>query len=300
MFSIFFLCSFLAWFISNLSEPYESTVTFDINYTRVPDSLSVSKGSRMKLDAKVKANGFAFLYYNFYQKKIELDLAQAKALKGRFYYPNTALVKTIEKQLSSSTKLVAVFQDTLFLNVFQVTSKKVEIKPNITLSLEQNYLMDGPLMIDPQSITLKGPEAEIASVQEIITESTELVNITSDFDIEVKLALPDHLENTTISSNTVRLSGKVVRFSEKVFEVEIQVLNSPEGLGVKTFPNSVSVLCKAPIEALKTIKSENFEVVANYQDRVDDKLFLNISARPQKAYDVRILENQVNFILEKQ
>ena len=299
MFSIFLLCSFLAWFISKLSEPYESGVTLELNYENLPDTLLIIKDSKAEVNARVSTNGFQFLSYNFSPKKIDLNLSKARTVKDQFYFPKAELASSIRGQISNNTKLVSIAQDTIFLNVFKVKSKEVPVRPNITLDLEQNYLMDGKLRVNPEAILLKGPASEIGAIRELRTQRSELLNLTEDFSIDLKLDLPENLENTVTSSSSVQVSGKIVRFSEKVFQVKINASNVPEGFQIKTFPNEVSLLCKASIEALKTIKKEDFDVIANYQDRVEDKMFLNISKSPESAYDVRLLENQVNFILEK-
>lgn len=299
MFSIFLVCSFLSWFVSKLSEPYESDTTFDLSYINLPDTLLASKGFENQLGAKVSANGFRFLYHNFSLKKIDLDVSKAKNLKGKFYVLKNDLKKIISPQLSNNLKLIDVAVDTLFLNVFQVKSKEVPVKPTITLTLQQNYLMEGQLVIEPSKIILKGPIEEIESITEIKTEKTEMVDLNSDFSVATNLVFPASMLNTKVSSNTARLSGKVVRFSEKVFQLPIDVLNLPVAYSIKTFPKSVSVLCKASVTDLKIIDSIDFKVVADYNDRVGDKMFLNIEIQPANAYDVRLLENQVKFILEK-
>jgi len=97
--------------------------------------------------------------------------------------------------------------------------------------------------------------------------------------------------------------GKVSKFSEKVFDVPIQVVNIPEGYQVRTFPNSVTVLCKATIERLKEISASDFEVVADYgqlDGSESSKLFLEITESPQKVYDIKLEENTVNFVLKQQ
>jgi len=152
MFSIFLLCSFLAWFISKLSEPYESGVTLELNYENLPDTLLITKDSKAEVNARFSTNGFQFLSYNFSPKKIDLNLSKAKTIRDRFYFPKAELALSIRGQISNNTKLVSIAQDTVFLNVFKVKSKEVPVRPNITLDLEQNYLMDGPLKIDPQKV----------------------------------------------------------------------------------------------------------------------------------------------------
>ncbi len=300
MFAIFLACSFLAWLISNLSEPYESRVAWDLNLTNLPDTLLVDKGSKGKLETKVSAGGFRFLSYSLGSKSIDLDLSNLKVSQSRFYYPKPALRKTMEQQLGSNIRLLEIDIDTLFVSVYPVSSKKVSVKPVLTLGLEQNYLLNGQLVVEPDTILLKGPMDEVASIEQIETAKAEVLNLNSDFSISVALAFPQNTSNTVASTNSVKISGKVVRFSEKVFQTDIKVQNGPEGYSVKTFPKSVSVLCKAAIEDLKSFKAEDFMVITNYQNHVGDKLFLDVEQYPEKAYDVRLLENQVDFILEKQ
>ena len=79
--------------------------------------------------------------------------------------------------------------------------------------------------------------------------------------------------------------------------------NIPEGYQVKTFPNSVTILCKATIERLKEISASDFEVVADYgqlDGSESSKLFLEITESPQKVYDVKLEKRTVNFVLEQQ
>src|SRR6056297_929627 len=56
LFSLFLLCSFLVWFISNLSETYESRAYFTLNYRNLPDSLLLGKNSNSQIEAKLRTS----------------------------------------------------------------------------------------------------------------------------------------------------------------------------------------------------------------------------------------------------
>ena len=117
------------------------------------------------------------------------------------------------------------------------------------------------------------------------------------------MVFPKGLDNTIFSNGRVKVSGKVVRFSEKVFEVPVQVVNLPEGYQVKTFPNVVTVLCKATVDRLKELSLNDFGVTADYgQLNGADKniLFLKLSKSPENVYDVKLQEPSVNFVLEQE
>ena len=302
IFSLFLLCSFLAWFISNLSETYESRSDFVLNYRNLPDTLLLGKNSDEHLEVKLRTSGFQFLYYNFFKKRIDINVSQANYQNGRYVLSEDNLKRQIDQQLSQNISLLDVDQNQLVLDLYQVASKKIPIVPNMDLQLEQNYILDGKVIMVPDSVTVKGPGSEIDTIKEIMTAPIRLVNVSDSFEREASLVFPKGLENSVFSDARVSVSGKVAKFSEKVFDVPVQVLNIPDGYQVKTFPSSITVLCKASIDRLKNISASDFNVEADYgkSKGSNNTLFLVISKRPENVYDVRLQENSVNFVLEQQ
>nr|WP_262909076.1 YbbR-like domain-containing protein [Muricauda sp. M10] len=185
--------------------------------------------------------------------------------------------------------------------MYQVASRKIPIVPKMDLQLEQNYILDGKLILIPDSVTVKGPNSEIDTIKEIRTSPIKLANVSDSFEREAVLVFPKGLENSVFSDARVSILGKVDKFSEKVFEVPVQVLNVPEGFHVKTFPSTVTVLCKASIERLKSLSAADFAVESDYEKSKgnDNTLFLTIAKRPENAYDVRLQQTSVNFVLEQ-
>ncbi|RYC52894.1 YbbR-like domain-containing protein [Flagellimonas olearia] len=303
VFSLFLLCSFLAWFLSNLSESYESRADFTINYRNLPDTLLLGKNSENTLEAKLRTSGFQFLYFNFFKKRIDLDVSQVTYQNGKYVLTEAVLKKQIEQQLSQNISLMDLGQNQLNVDLYQVVSKEVPVKADLILQFQPNYILDGALEITPSLVVVKGPGNEVDTLKSIVTGPIQLANLSADFSREVPLVFPKGLDNTIFSNGRVKVSGKVVRFSEKVFEVPVQVVNLPEGYQVKTFPNVVTVLCKATVDRLKELSLNDFGVTADYgQLNGADKniLFLKLSKSPENVYDVKLQEPSVNFVLEQE
>ena len=303
VFSLFLGCSFFAWFVSNLSDSYESRCDFDIHYRNLPDTMLLGKNSINSMEAKLRTSGFQFLYYNFFTKRLDIDVSEASYQNGQYIIPQEVLKKQIDRQLSQNISLLDLDRRRLVVDLYQVASKEIPISPNLDIEFQQNFILDGPLEVTPAMIVAKGPESEIDTLRQIETVLMELKNVSDDFELTIPLELPRGLDNTIYSDAQVLVSGKVAKFSEEVFTLPIQVINSPEGYRVKTFPNTVSVLCKATLDRLKEISQSDFEVVADYSqvgNSSQNIIYLEMQRTPLGIFDVRLQEKTVNFVLEQQ
>lgn len=293
----------MAWFISNLSDTYESRAFFTLNYRNLPDSLLLGKNANNEIEAKLRTSGFQFLYYRIFRSQIDIDVSQVEYRSGQYVLSEEVLRRQMDQQLSQNISLLDLDRNVLDVDLYQVDSKKIPVKANLNLKLQQNYILDGKVKISPDSIEVKGPKNEIDTIESIKTAPIQLSDVNESFSTEVSLVFPKGLDNSIFTEGRATVSGKVSKFSEKVFDVSIQVVNAPEGYQIRTFPNSVTVLCKATVERLKGISASDFEIVADYgqlEGSESSKLFLKITESPQNVYDVKLEENTVNFVLEQQ
>ncbi|TAI49062.1 YbbR-like domain-containing protein [Flagellimonas allohymeniacidonis] len=302
VFSLFLACSFLAWFLSNLSDSYESRANFVLNYRNLPDSLLLGNNPVNSIEAKIRTNGFRMFYFNLVKKRMNLDVSQVVYADGKYTLSEDAVKKQLEGQFSQSVSLLDLDRNRLEVDLYQVASKKIPVRPNIELKFESNHLLNGIFTIEPDSILVKGPAREIDTLMKVETEPIVLNDISSDFSVDAALVFPNALENSIFSKSRVKVSGKVARFSEKEFEVPIRAINFPEGYEVKLFPNKISLVCKASIANLKDISSEDFQIIADYKQlggASNNSLLLRIVQSPEDIYGVRLQERTVNFVLER-
>lgn len=303
LFLVFLFFSALAWFISNLSKTYTADAVFELEYLNIGDERKLVHASHDRLKVRIEALGFHFLRYSLSNKKVELDMADAQKQKEEHFLSKNVYAPQIEKQLSSSIKLLAIENDTLFFNFQDIVSKKVPVRPNLQLNLAQNYLLDGELIIEPDSIVIKGPKNEVETISHINTTKVDLTEQSSNFSREVALEKLKSNENTSYSDVSVVLEGKVSKFSEKIMSVKVDVINLPKGTSAKTFPEKIDILCKGTLDVLKDMSVYDFQIVANYSKTESDKskhLQLEIKRKPVKLHSAVLQETKVEYILKRQ
>ncbi len=302
VFALLLTCSFVAWLISQLSEAYTDQITFRLNYVHVPDSLLLMQASRDDVTLTVRGSGWQFLGSRFSSGTLNIDLSHVSYSRNRFFLREQNYREQLTASLPGAMSIVRVNTDTLFFDFSRLVSKKVPVEPDIDLGLAQNFLLEKGLKVVPDSVILTGPERELDTIQGIKTKTLEISDVSESFTRTVPLVRPPSLSQTKYSASEVRLSAEVFRFSEKILEIPVEVIHLPEGTQIRTFPNTVEVLCKARLERLKEITASDFRVEADLDEVQDASSFLTVRLvmRPEGVPSIQLLQNQVEYILKRE
>lgn len=301
-FLLFLLASFLAWLVTKLSDQHTDRTVFQLEFINTPDSLVLARVSKEEINVRVQASGFQFIGFNFGPKQLQIDLSKMQEAGDRFLIPAGVYREQIEKQLSGSMDVMSMDADPLYLEFYKVHSKKVPVVGRLEVTLAQNFMMDSVYTMSPDSVIVRGPENEIDPITAVPTIQRKVSDASGDFDISVPLAIPDSLRHTEFSVKKVQMSGEVYRFSEKVLEVPVTVLNLPDNIAIKTFPPQVSVVSKGRIEDLKELQASDFTVIADYSEVQGDQDFLTLTIqdKPEWLQLVTLDQEQVEFILKRE
>ena len=303
VFLVFLLCSTFAWFISNLSESFISNTTFDLEFANASHDLLLVSSSQNKIDAKLEAVGFQFLGFNFKNKAVTIDLSEVTEVGGIYFLSYQEYKEQIEKQLPNSMRLINIEKDTLFFDFQEVISKEVPVKPSLQISLEQNYLLDGKLVISPSTVTVKGPRNEVDTISFVKSSQIDLIDLSSDFSRNASIKVPDGLRFTSFSANSITVAGKVSRFSEKIITIAIEAINLPSGTTIKMFPDKVQILCKGTISTLKRLNTSEFQVVADFNKLGNSRsknIQLVLETKPESLSSAILQEKEVEYILKRE
>lgn len=277
---------------------------FDLEFVNVPEGYLFEKASKNQVQVRLRAGGFQFLNFNFRNKKVFVDLSQLeKKTETTFYATSVVYRKQIEKQLPKTMDLLEIDQDTLYFEMLPVVTKKVPVQTRVELDLAKNYLLDGKLIITPDSVAITGPTEEIDSITSIATNKLVLPDVASSFSEDVELLQSPKLENTSYEYYRVNIKGEIARFSEKVFKLPIKKINMPKNVELRTFPEEVSVLCKAKIKRLKEIQEADFQVVLDYKAvkaTEDNTVAVKLVKEPKGLHSAKLMEDKVEFIIKKQ
>ena len=302
VFLICLICSFMAWSVSKLSESHTDLASFSLDFTEVPDSLILNKASKTDVSLRIRASGFRFLGLELGSHKLVIHLDGVRKGPSGFYLPRQLFLSQIEHQLPNSVDLLEMEGDTIFLEFLKVHSKKVPVVGQVSVELGHNHLLDGAIKLQPDSITIRGPEGEIDTISRVQTRQANLTDVTQDFDIELPISVPDSLTHASFSDSLVHVTGKVFRFSEKIIEVPVSVLHVPEGSSIMTFPATIPVLCKARIEQIKDLDADDFRITADYDSLRKTRSYLDVQLeeKPDAVHTAQLLQDRVEFIIKRE
>ena len=302
IFLVFLLCSFLIWLISKLSETYTERTSYELVFVQVPDSLMLTKSSKRTISARIESSGFQMLGSGFKRNQMNIDVSQVQLRGNRYYIAPSVYRRQLEQQLSGSVGLQEVDADTLFLELFSLVARKVPVRADVKLDLAQNYMIKGTVKLNPDSIIIRGPENEVGRISEIATEPLELAEVQQDFSREVRLIDPETSNSLNLDTDKVVVSGEVFRFSEKIVEVPVSVLNLPENTEIKIIPNTIAVLCRAELENLKNLQASQFALEVDFNNAGDGVKFLTVelSQKPETVQSAQIMVEKVEYLVMRQ
>jgi len=302
VFVVLLVSSFVAWLISQLSEIYTERITFELEFTNVPDSLMLMSASSNEVRLTVRGSGWQFLGSRFSSGQLSIDLGEVVNSNSKYYLREQNYRDQVASALPEAMSIVQMDTDTIFFDFSRLIDKKIPVEPDLKLQLAQNYLLEGEIEVIPDSIVVRGPAQELDTLMQVFTERIELTDVSENLERTLKLIRPVSLANTRFEIEEVKVKADVFRFSEKILDVPVEVVNLPEETQVRTFPNSVEVLCKARLDQLKELSPSDFRVVADLQEVQENSTFLPIRLvqKPEDVPNAQLLQVQVEFILKRE
>ncbi|MEH6747045.1 MAG: CdaR family protein [Maribacter arcticus] len=303
VFLIFLLCASLAWLINKLSQTYTSNTTFNITYVNIPSEFLLANTPKKELQVRLKAVGFQFLGYHLKAKEIQLDVSKVMHKDESYYLTSDQIRIQLEAQLNNYSTLTDFDSDVIYFDFTSLKSKKVPVRAMIELTFAANHILEGQMLLQPDSIQISGPKSQIDTINVIETELLKIDDLNNSFSNDVALKLPKQLNGITLSNDFVRVIGNVVKFSELVIEVPVTVINLPPGIKVRTFPEIVEVRCQGTLERLKELEAKDFEVVADYSkvsSETGNRLSVRLKQYPKTLNNAMIDTNEIEFILRRE
>jgi hypothetical protein len=271
-----------------------------VAYANVPKEKLLLGDPDAFVDASVYANGYRLLNNRFFGKELALNVASFNPGKRGYFLTRNDLENQMKGELEG-LEIRRVLKDTLWLVLGSNSAKKVKVVPDITVNFQEDHEYATPLQIKPDSILVRGPEDVVSALDSLLTEKVVLRSVKEDFTRELNILLPDSLKTLNLEGRKVVINAKVSRYSEKMLEIPLTVVNVPEGVSIKTFPSSIRILCKADIADLKRLVPSGFRVECDFSEtRLDQPYLLpRITEKPSFVRSATLLDNKVEYLINR-
>ncbi|NER13313.1 hypothetical protein GWK08_07680 [Leptobacterium flavescens] len=298
MFTFFILFSTILWILIKFSDKYTGDVTFRLAYGNVPEDRILLGTPPSNLSATINAQGFQILSYRLFRRELELDVSQASETN---YLSEDNLKQAIREQFSKNITLEELGTKRIRLDFGVNKEKEVIVLPELDIKFASDFELYDSLKAFPSSITIRGPEDAVDTIEVLRTKRIFLTGVNEDINLKADLDIDSKLAHLIYSEKSVSVRGKVERFSEQVIRVPIVVSNVPPGSEVRVFPKEVSVLCRATLNDLKTISANDFMIVCDFEEANPNSNYLipRIEKKPELVKEASLMEKKVEFLINR-
>jgi len=304
LFSFFLLLSIIFWFLDALSEKYVSQINYPVRYTSFPDNKILQNQLPNTLKLKVEAYGFDILKYKLSIAQTPV-FVQVNSLPLRetddnasIYISTNYMHQEIEKQLSAGINLIDISPDSIVFRFANQLRKKVVVRHNFSIQFKQPYLLSGKIKFEPDSILISGLAQQVKAIQYIETEAVGFENMKDSVEQTVPLKTLSGIE---FSKNEVKATIPIEQFTQKEFELPIQVQNLPDNLQIKLFPQHVKLLFLVSLSNYKRIIPAYFQATVDYnllKNNKQEKVPVKISKQTSDIQNLQIYPTEVEYIVE--
>lgn len=301
IFLFFVLLALIFWLMQIWRQSFDGDFNIPVKYVNVPDSIIFENELPSNIQVRIRDNGSAILRYYFTRRKdsIKVDVRELVRGSQERVIRDQVFAQLIKEQLFSTTELLSYTPARLSYVYAILHQKKLPVIYDGYVNLASGYLLDGDLIVEPDSVMAYGSRAALDTLRYAHTVDDTLKDITSDRKILIAMR---HTKGVKYTPNSIELTIPVDEFSQKEVEVPVVCVNLPENLNIKFFPSYVKIPFFVGLKRYSDITAEDFKVVVNYDDIKDFKdasVSVRVTESPDYVQTKLPVPSEVEFVLER-
>lgn len=299
IFLLFFVLAFSILVLTKLSKVYTATLAFKVKPKDISDTHVIINSNNPELDITIQTTGFNWLRYAIKRPELDINFKTDISKKdSTLIWSVSKGFSNINKQFDKEEKIISINPDTLLFRFDVNDVKYVPIILDSKIQYAKGYNTLDTLKTVPDSVKLIGPSSVLKTISKVKTQYLELKEVKSDVNKTLLLQLDSLNKNIKTNIKQAKLMVNVSKFSEGVLDIPIQIINIPEGVKVNYFPKQVSLSFTTSLEKFNTIKSEDFNIVCDYNDASGNTtLAPKLIKQPNNVKNIRLLQQKIEFII---
>lgn len=297
------LITAVVWVLMSLSESKTLRYTHPLRFIGY-DQNRYAIQSDTTITIEINGTGFELLKTVFWDTPptITIDLKGRKP-KQRKSIATADLTKDILTQLKlSDNQTIRFAEDSVVFYMHTRHSKKIKVDiSNVACDFAPQYgIYDNPT-VTPDSVTLYGDSASLASLQSIGTMPTKLHNIDADSTYTIDLK-PVWKQFSDVYANThsVKVHIPAERFAEATYTIPIKFMFRDSSVHAKVYPPTAVITCKVAMKDYKKITPDMFTANVFCENlHRQDTLPITVSQFPTNVRITNIKPEHVQYVVIK-
>ena len=273
VFLVCLVCSAFFWLFIKLSREAQMVFERPLQIVNESPERVVSQQSSSLVQFNVRTTGARLLFSRFFISddtlRINADKFGKVTREGeQWYYLSPGELRSrLSENLDATSQLLGIWPDTVFVKLAYAAEKKLPVQLMASYTFERRFGQYGPVLLEPDSVTVRGPRQLIDTLQAIPTEPLVFENLAETVQQSVLLLNPADDLGLTLEMNQAELLIPVEEFTEKLIEVNISVVcpqGEKEGYDqLRLFPNRVTVTCLVSLKDYSRVDPSQFVAHVN-------------------------------------
>ena len=266
VFLLALLLAFVMWLIHNLSLRYNDYLSVPVQAHANLDGHASMSSNSTEVIARCRTTGYKAIKSNFRKKRrpVEVNFSSSVMHKGEddFFYVTSSDLQNYSHIIFGDDVTVEYFvSDTLFFRFPEEMHKKVPIHPVYTVTYRSQYMNNGELEIEPDSVIVYGEPYQLELVDKVYSKPIRIHDIDHDVQGLVNL---ESIRGVRMSENDIRYSLDVIRYVEMTLSLPVVPLGFPENKDIVILPSSVRVQCRCAFPLITEL--DDLQVNIMYED----------------------------------
>ncbi|MBR2606484.1 MAG: YbbR-like domain-containing protein [Bacteroidaceae bacterium] len=299
LFLFFFFVSCSLWLMMTLNKYYETEIKIPLRIKKFPDELYAVSTSDEQITVKLRDRGTTLFNYTMQTfLPITVEYKDFSKQNGRLTLSTGAIKKQIAGQFATSTEIISLSPDSIIYYTQESTKKyPIEITGEISSAVQYEI---GEIKITPDSVWVFGPQSATDTMNFIYTEAINKAELRDSLTLNVKL---QSREGVKYNPEKVNIKIPVTPYTEKSFEKNIKGVGFPSNYTLKAFPSKAKVIFNVNTTQIDSIQANDFSIGIMYGDiygNKSDRVKLTLLKHPEGARNIRIVPNEVEYLIEHQ
>lgn len=273
----FMLCFLIAtaiWTINALNKEHKSKITIVAN-VNVPFSKSSESGKQeIKTSVYLKGRGFDLAKFLFFLKKKDRVVNCTSNNSDKIDL--RASIIDFVKSKNASITVEEVTPSFYALQGSMAYSKKVGIKIDYQLNLENLYMQSDKAYCSPDSLLISSAHPIADSITSISMEPLVIKSNGNSVNEEIHFK---KMKNIFVEPTPTKLIISIEEATEKTIKVPVTCNQSNRQL--KFIPSEITLQFKVPISKFDKITASGFTANAKYSDNGKSKAVIEITKKPE-------------------
>lgn len=300
IFVFFLFLSGIFWLIMTLNETYEKEIKIPTQVVNIPKNAVLISAPIDTIRVTVRDKGWVILSYLYGQKQgmIQINFKSNDKGHGHGHVSSSDTKRLIEQKLETSTKIISVKPERFEFSYNNGEYKRVPVRWAGRIIPDQLYFIS-QVNYTPDSIDVYASRQKLDSINVIYTEPLNYANFRDSLIIDCNLS---HMTDVKVVPDHVHIAFYTDVLTEETMEsVPIQCVNLPAGKILRTFPAKVKVHFVAGATRIRTLRPEDFTVVADYNEisqEHSDKCHIYLRSAPHGVSRATLETKQVDYLIE--